>query len=102
MTPYRLEYTPEAADDLLQLYEFLADTLIALAGKAITVIESALDVMCLHPYICRKAQGGDLSSQWRELVINFGAGGYIALFQILDDETIQVAAVRHQRENDYH
>lgn len=102
MTPYRLEYTPEAADDLLRLYEFLVDKDLALAGKAITVIESAIDVMCLHPYICRKAQGGDLGFMWRELLINFGSGGYIALFQILSDEAVQVAAVRHQRENDYH
>ena len=60
MKPLRLEYTPEAADDLLRLYEFLVETDVALASKAITVIESALYVMCLHPYICRKAQGGDL------------------------------------------
>lgn len=102
MKPHRPEYTPEAADDLLRLYEFLVETDVALAGKAITVIESALDVMCLHPYICRKAQGGDLGLRWRELLINFGAGGYIALFQILDNETVQVAAIRHQRESDYH
>jgi ParE toxin of type II toxin-antitoxin system, parDE len=37
----------------------------------------------------------------RELVIPFGHDGYVALFEIMDDRTVVVAAVRHQREDDY-
>ncbi|GAB1394795.1 hypothetical protein MASR1M60_29590 [Rhodocyclaceae bacterium] len=36
----------------------------------------------------------------RELVIPFGAVGYVALFEIDDAETVSVLAVRHQRESD--
>lgn len=38
----------------------------------------------------------------RELLIPFGASGYVALFEIDDSRTVTVVAVRHQRESDYH
>lgn len=38
----------------------------------------------------------------RELVIPFGAQGYVALFEIVDAYTVVIGAVRHQRESDYH
>ena len=37
----------------------------------------------------------------RELVIGFGASGYVVLFEIEDAATVTVLAVRHQREDDY-
>ena len=38
----------------------------------------------------------------RELLITFGASGYVALYEIEDELTITILAVRHPRENDYH
>ena len=38
----------------------------------------------------------------RELVIPFGAAGYVALFEIENPSTVTFVAVRHQREEDYH
>ncbi|MFO7812203.1 MAG: type II toxin-antitoxin system RelE/ParE family toxin [Pelovirga sp.] len=38
----------------------------------------------------------------RELIISFGARGYVALFEIEDNKTITILAVRHQREEDFH
>ncbi len=32
----------------------------------------------------------------------FGAAGYVALFEIEDNETVTILAIRHQREEDYH
>ncbi|WP_307147413.1 hypothetical protein [Rhizobium tibeticum] len=49
---------------------------------------------------CRKATGS--SALLRELLIPFGSAGYVALFQIEDSRTVILAAVRHQREEDYH
>jgi len=37
----------------------------------------------------------------RELVISVGHTGRVALFEIVDGRTVVVAAVRHQREDDY-
>ncbi|MGK2910969.1 MAG: type II toxin-antitoxin system RelE/ParE family toxin, partial [Sphingobium sp.] len=38
----------------------------------------------------------------RELVIDFGASGYVLLFEIENSQTVTVLAVRHQREDDYY
>ena len=38
----------------------------------------------------------------RELIIPFGSSGYVALFEIVDNRTVIIGAVRHQREDDYH
>ena len=37
----------------------------------------------------------------RELLIPFGAAGYVALFEIEEERTVTVLAVRHQLEDDY-
>lgn len=48
-------------------------------------------------------KSADLSSAaLRELLIKLGHAGYLALFEILDEEVALVLAVRHQRENGYH
>ena len=51
------------------------------------------------PFTCRKA--GD-SPFLRELIVPFGRSGYVALFEIENDYTVTVVAIRHQREDDYH
>ncbi|MFN6996361.1 MAG: plasmid stabilization protein [Aquincola tertiaricarbonis] len=38
----------------------------------------------------------------RELLISFGAEGYVALFEIADASRVHVLAIRHQLEDDYH
>lgn len=38
----------------------------------------------------------------RELIIGFGAAGYVALFEIDDARTVSIVAIRHEREDDYH
>jgi len=40
--------------------------------------------------------------QWRELVIPFGASGYVALYHHQpEDDTVYILAFRHQREAGY-
>ena len=38
----------------------------------------------------------------RELIIPFGSAGYVALFEIENDKTVTILAIRHQREDDYY
>jgi len=39
---------------------------------------------------------------WRELIIPFGDSGYIALYRhIAANDTVQILAFRHQREDAY-
>lgn len=51
------------------------------------------------PFTCRKAGS---SPFLRELVVPFGRSGYVALFEIEDESTVAVVAVRHELEDDYH
>ncbi|MBY0271499.1 MAG: type II toxin-antitoxin system RelE/ParE family toxin [Burkholderiales bacterium] len=99
MKPHKLRFTPEAEVDLLRLYEFLAVNDLASAERALTAIESALQMLALSPYSCRKVTSGD--PVLRELLIPFGNAGYVALFEIERPATVTILAVRHQREDDY-
>ena len=104
---YRVKLTREAEDDLLRLYDFvLARELdrtgggdMDLAGHAIEAIQNGFAVLRNSPFTCRKA---GKSPFIRELVIPFGGTGYVALFEISGSDTVIVAAVRHQLEDDYH
>ena len=71
-----------------------------LAISAIGAIRTAVFSHLAHtPYSFRKA---GRSSTRRELIIPFGATGYVALFEIVDSTFVLVLAVRHQREADNH
>lgn len=100
---YRVRFTPEAEADLVRLYGFILErdaTDWALAERALEAIRAGMVTLEQIPFTCRKAAPG--SPFLRELVIPFGAAGYVALFEIDDAETVTVLAVRHQRESDYH
>ena len=104
---FKVRLTREAEEDLLRLFDFLIQRELArdgggdltLADKAIVAIQSGFATLKTSPFTCRKAE---LSPFLRELIIPFGATGYVALFEISDSQTVVIAAVRHQRESDYH
>lgn len=103
---YTVEFSPTASTDLERLFDFsLQRELDSETGdldipaRALKTIHDALSLMALTPFSCRKV--GD-NPFLRELVIAFGRTGYVALFEIVDDQTIIVGAIRHQREDDYH
>ena len=62
-------------------------------------IKNGVELLALTPFSCRKVSS---SPFLRELVIPFGASGYVALFDIVESDWVIVGAVRHQREDDYH
>ncbi|HMO49280.1 MAG TPA: type II toxin-antitoxin system RelE/ParE family toxin [Rubrivivax sp.] len=102
---FAVEFTPAARGDLRRLYGHLlerAETVddLQLAERALAVIETAaLTQLARTPFIFRKAEGGSLR---RELLVPFGASGYVVLYEIADPALVVVLAVRHQREEDYH
>lgn len=51
------------------------------------------------PFIYRKV---GKSPFLRELIIPFGSSGYVALYENEGAKTINILAVRHQLEDDYH
>lgn len=97
---FKLRFTQTARDDLLRLHDFLLKHDPEAANRARDAIRKALLLLQDFPYTCRKAT--TKSTFLRELVIQFGAAGYVALFEIEDEETVTILAVRHQREDDFH
>jgi plasmid stabilization system protein ParE len=100
---FRVRFTEEARADIKRLYAFAlehADGDWTLAERAVGAIDDALALLATSPFSCRKAAGGN--ALLRELIIAFGASGYVALFEIENGSTVTVLAVRHQREDDYH
>ncbi|MBC7378002.1 MAG: type II toxin-antitoxin system RelE/ParE family toxin [Burkholderiaceae bacterium] len=104
---WRIRLTRDAEKDLLRLFDFLLERELerpgggdlAVAERALEAIQNGLATLASSPFTCRKAAESPLL---RELVIPFGATGYVALFEIADGTTVIVGAVRHQREDDYH
>lgn len=97
---YKLRISTAAQEDLERMFEFLAVNDLPSAIRAIDAIEKAYEFAEIMPFTCRKV---DESNPFlRELVISFGAAGYVALFEIDDNKTVTILAIRHQREEDFH
>jgi plasmid stabilization system protein ParE len=102
---FEVRFSASAEDDLARLFEFLLDRAktvedFDLAQEAIDAVRSAVTQrLAVTPYSFRKA---GRSPTRRELIIPFGATGYVALYEIMSASGVLVLAVRHQREEDYH
>jgi plasmid stabilization system protein ParE len=99
---FKVRFTKEAEADLLRLFDFLIEQDLAVADKAREAIAKAVELLEVFPFSCRKALGGDGNPFLRELIVPFGAAGYVVLFEIENQQTVTILAVRHQREEDYH
>lgn len=96
---YRVRYTKEARGDLKRLYAFLLRRDLKAAEKALASVRKGMEILQEFPFTCRKAQSEN--PFLRELLVPFGASGYIVLFEIEDDTYVTILGVRHQREEDY-
>jgi len=99
----QVRFTQDAEADLLRLYEFILtkdQTDWSLASRALEAIKNGIRSLELSPFSYRKATAAN--PFLRELIIPFGASGYVALFEIDDERTVTIMAVRHQREADFH
>jgi plasmid stabilization system protein ParE len=103
---YRVVFSQAADEDLEQLFDFaLQRELDSETGdlnipeRAVQAIKNGVAFLTSSPFACRKVGS---NSFIRELVIPFGHTGYVALFEIVDSNTVIIGAIRHQREDDYH
>ncbi|WP_038210730.1 type II toxin-antitoxin system RelE/ParE family toxin [Xenophilus azovorans] len=94
----RLVLSPRARQDLRRLVDFLLPTDPIAAADTVNVIRQALDILTHQPRVGRPAPG-----RLRELVIQRGSTGYLALYRVNADlSDVEVLAIRHQRESGYH
>ncbi len=102
---FEVRYAEAARQDLLRLFDFLLERArttedFDAAQEAIDAIRDAVQrSLSRAPFAYRKA--GD-SPFLRELLIPFGATGYVVLFEIEGSALVQILAVRYQLEDDYH
>jgi plasmid stabilization system protein ParE len=93
----QIVYSTRALENLARSFEFLLAENPQTALAAAEAIESAVNNLAAHPLV-----GGRLEDDIRELVISFGATGYIALYRfIVQQDEVRLLALRHQREVGY-
>lgn len=102
---FKVEFTPEANADLDRLFDFLlarAQTAedAMRAYEAVEAIRTAANShLSTTPYSYRRV---GQRPTLRELIVPFGATGYILRFDIRTPELVLVVGARHQREEDFH
>jgi plasmid stabilization system protein ParE len=103
---YTVQFSAAADEDLQRLFDFILQRELEsptgdldIPERALHAIKEGIGFLGRSPFACRKV---GVSPFIRELVITFGRSGYVALYEIVDDSTIIIGAIRHQREDDYH
>ena len=97
---YQVRFTREAKEDLERLFRFQLELDVESARRAREAIEKGMEFVKEFPFSCRKADPSN--PFFREMVISFGASGYVVMFEIEDEKHVTILAVRHQHEEDYH
>ncbi|MES2017443.1 MAG: type II toxin-antitoxin system RelE/ParE family toxin [Pseudomonadota bacterium] len=96
---FRVLYSDMAREDIRRLITHVAAYDPHAARKASSAIKKAMTALEEFPFTCRKASPD--TPLLRELVIPFGASGFVALFDIKNATSVTMLAVRHQHEDDY-
>jgi toxin ParE1/3/4 len=93
-----LIWTPDALADLERACLFLAGRDEEAAVKALDAIDAGSLLLENFPEAGRPAD--DLEQEHRELLIPFGASGYLLLYR-MENALVYILAVRHQKEAGY-
>jgi plasmid stabilization system protein ParE len=91
-------FTSEAQGDLLRLRAFLRQKSPAVAKRVAEAIAKAVKALSVYPQMGRPAE--DMEPENRELLIDFGDSGYVALYRH-DNDFVTVLALKHQKEVGY-
>ena len=90
-------FSARALDHIEEAFEFIRRENPTAAMEVVRVIRSAASLLADHPLAGRRVQ-----SDIRELVISFGATGFIALYRFVPIRSeVRILANRHQRAMGY-
>ena len=90
----RIEWLESAIDDLQRLREFILPNNNEAAQRAFRTIKAAVAPLETHPRIGKPVE--DLPD-YHDLIIPFGASGYVIRYRIKGD-TVVILAVKHGKE----
>ncbi len=93
-----LRWSQRALLDVARLHSFLAPKSRDAAKRAVKAIRQGVKALAKHPESGRPVE--ELPLEFREWVIEFGHGAYVALYHY-DGKQIVMLAVRHGREAGY-
>ena len=93
-----LKWTENSLRGVQKVYRFLAQYDPEAAQAAVKTIQNKAAILKRQPGAGRPAD--DLDPEHRELVIPFGASGYVLVYEVQQDY-ILVLAVKHQKEAGY-
>jgi plasmid stabilization system protein ParE len=93
-----LKWSQPALLDVARLHAFLAPKSRNAAQRAVKAIRQGVKALGRHPEIGRPVE--EMPLEFREWVIEFGSGVYVALYHY-DGKQIVILAVRHGREAGY-
>jgi len=94
----RLKWSPQSLRDVARLHDFLAPKNRDAAKRAVKAIRQGARLLTKFPEMGRPVE--ELPTEFREWVIEFGSGAYVALYRY-DGKEIVILAVRHGREAGY-
>lgn len=88
-----------AQSDISRLHAFLLEKDLAAAMRAMLAIREALMPLKRSHMIGRPVEDHE---SLRELVIDFGSTGYLALYRFeQSSDVVTILAIKHQREDEY-
>ena len=91
----RLKWSQPALVDVARLHDFLSPKSADAASRAVKAIRQGVKALSKHPEIGRPVE--EMLPDYREWVIEFGSGAYVALYHY-DGKEVVILAVRHGRE----
>jgi plasmid stabilization system protein ParE len=94
----RLKWTPQSLRDVARLHGFLASESREAAKRAVQTIRQGVKLLARFPEMGRPVE--ELPIEFREWVIEFGSGAYVALYRY-DGKEVVILAIRHGREVGY-
>jgi plasmid stabilization system protein ParE len=93
-----LKWSQHALRDVARLHDFLSPKSRDAATRAVQAIRQSLNALISHPEMGRPID--ELPAEFREWVIEFGSGAYVAMYHY-DGKEVVILAIRHGREAGY-
>jgi len=91
----RVEFTPQAEDDIDRLYQFLVEKNPLAAQKAMLAIDDLIEVLSDQPRLGKRLES---LPDFRQMPVTFGRFGYVLQYRIQEDALI-VLRIWAGREN---
>jgi plasmid stabilization system protein ParE len=90
-----LKWSPQSLCHVVRLHDFLKPKSREVAQRAVKTIRQGVRLLGKFPEMGRPVE--ELPTEFREWVIEFGSGAYVALYHY-DGEEIVILAMRYGRE----